>query len=209
MSSKQQQQARLTFKFLLVGNGNVGKTSIVRRLCRGDFISNPETTIGVEFMTKLFDIDGNQVKLQIWDTAGQEKYRSVGKAYYRNAIGVLLVFSLTDHVSFEKLEEWISDVSQYCHPKAHMILVGNKSDLTDARTITQDEIRKFAEGRSLQYIESSAKTGSNINECFYQVAKAIYDGIKTGDISISNAPATIGELDNKPSETTSKQGCSC
>ena len=206
--SNKQTQARHTFKFLLVGNGSVGKTSIVRRLCRGDFITNPETTIGVEFMTKMIDIDGNQIKLQIWDTAGQEKYRSVGKAYYRNAIGVLLVFSLTDHVSFEKLDEWITDVSQYCHPKANMILVGNKSDLSDSRKVTLDEIKKFTEGHNLQYIESSAKTGSNINECFYQVAKSIYDGVVTGDIVLSTSHV-IGDADGQQQPGPKKEKCSC
>ena len=200
--------ARHTFKFLLVGNGNVGKTSIVRRMCRGDFISNPETTIGVEFMTKLFDIEGNQVKLQIWDTAGQEKYRSVGKAYYRNAIGVLLVFSLTDHVSFEKLEEWLSDVSQYCHPKAQMILVGNKVDLEDQRKVTRDEIKNFAEEHNLPYIESSAKTGTNITECFYQVSHAIYNGIQTGDITLTASPIVTEENQVTP-VTDDNKGCKC
>ena len=195
-----------TFKFLLVGNGNVGKTSIVRRMCRGDFISNPEATIGVEFMTKMFSIDDNQVKLQIWDTAGQEKYRSVGKAYYRNAIGVLFVFSLIDHISFEKLEEWITDVSQYCHPRAQMILVGNKCDLEEERKVTRDEIKNFAEEHNLPYIESSAKTGINITECFYQVARAIYDGIQTGDITLAASPI-LSEDSPQPVQNEEKKKC--
>ena len=198
---------RHTFKFLLVGNGNVGKTSIVRRMCRGDFIDNPETTIGVEFITKIFEIEGSQIKLQIWDTAGQEKYRSVGKAYYRNAVGVLLVFSLTDHVSFEKLEEWINDVSQYCHPKAKMILVGNKSDLVEQRKVTRDEIKNFAEDHNLPYIESSAKTGQNITECFYQVSRSIYDGVNTGDITLAASPILTGEPQTQEKSVESHSCC--
>lgn len=198
-----------TLKFLLVGNGNVGKTSIVRRLCRGDFSDETETTIGVEFMTKVIDINKCSIKLQIWDTAGQEKYRSVGKAYYRNAIGILLVFSLTDHKSFETLETWMDDVRQYCHPKAEMILVGNKCDLVDQRRVSATEIQSFCDCRRVPYIESSAKLGTNINESFFQVTKRIYDGILQGDITLGNNAHLPEQVKKNKDNEENEKTCSC
>ena len=166
--------SRFTFKFLIVGDGSVGKTSIVRRLTRNDFDTDTEATVGVEFITHVITVDNTAIKLQIWDTAGQEKYRSVGKAYYRDAVGVLLVFSLTSHESFESLSEWLEDVRPFCHKSAKIVLIGNKSDLSDKREVTTSEAQNFATSNNLDYFETSALANKNITEAFYQVADEVY-----------------------------------
>ena len=173
-----------TFKFLVVGNSGVGKTCIVRRLCHNDYIEGIPSTVGVDFLAHTMEIDGQVVKLQIWDTAGQEKYQSIGKAYYRNAIGVLLVFSLIDHESFEHLERWYDQVLKHCHPKARMIVVGNKTDLVSEKAVTEEEINCFVGQRNLEYIPSSAKLNKGVGDAFYRLAKELHDMVVNGDIDV-------------------------
>ena len=175
----------LTFKFLLVGDGAVGKTSLVRRLCRGTYSDTTEETVGVEFMPHSIMIDDQQIKLQIWDTAGQEQYKSLGRAYYRNALGVLLVFSIDNHASFESLERWLTDIRSLCHPHARVLLVVSKSDLIEERKITKEEIESFVETYNLEYIESSAKNNINVEEAFYKLTRDVMNAVKLNEIQLS------------------------
>ena len=195
-----------SFKFLLVGSGSVGKTSIVRRLCLNDYMEDQPMTVAIEFMTHTLSIDGNTIKLQIWDTAGQEKYQSVAKAYYRNAIGALVVFSLANRESFLALENWVEQVRKYCHPKVKMLIVGNKTDLVDQKAVTDAEIQQFVESHGLQYMESSAKTNKNIREIFFTITQEIYKAVVSGDIVLDNTKPDV--LSNQSSQNT-KSGCSC
>ena len=195
-----------SFKFLLVGSGSVGKTSIVRRLCLNAYMEDQPMTVAIEFMTHTLSIDGNTIKLQIWDTAGQEKYKSVAKAYYRNAIGALVVFSLANRESFLALENWVEQVRKYCHPKVKMLIVGNKTDLVDQKAVTDAEIQQFVESHGLQYMESSAKTNKNIREIFFTITQEIYKAVVIGDIVLDNTKPDV--LSNQSSQNT-KSGCSC
>ena len=204
MMNENEVAPKLTFKFLLVGNSNVGKTSIVRRFCRDDFDDQNKTTISVEFMTYVLKLDesGTSVKLQIWDTAGQEQYKSLGKSYYRNAVGVILTFSLTDHDSFEKIEEWYKDVKDLCNQKAVIVLVGNKCDLKEHKAVTDSEAKAFADIHGIEYIETSAKNKTNIYNLFYSVSRKIYDMVMMGEIDTSE-PLQAGSLSKKEK----KKGC--
>lgn len=195
----------LTFKFLLIGNGNVGKTSLVRRLCRNEFDETIEATIGVEFLTKVVTVNDTEVKLQIWDTAGQERYRSVGKAYYRNSVGVLCVFSLTDHSSFQAAEMWFREVKHYCHPKAKIILVGNKSDLVDLRGVTTAEAEAFAKAHDVAYIESSAKDDTNVLESFLSVASEVHRAVMSNEIELSQP--VCANIDDSDEDAEEKKSC--
>lgn len=194
------------FKFLLVGNTCTGKTAICRRICHNDFVEHVLPTVGVEFQAHSLEIDGKVVKLQIWDTAGQEKYHSIGKAYYRNAVGVLLVFALNDHESFEALEKWYDQICKFCHPKAQVIVVGNKTDLVSEKAVTDEEIHTFCRQRGLEYIESSAKLNKGVSDAFYHLAKALYKMVVNGDIVIRESEtARVGQIGN----ASGKQGCNC
>ncbi|OHT01494.1 Ras family protein [Tritrichomonas foetus] len=190
----------LCFKFLLIGDGAVGKTSLVRRLCQDEFDQDVETTIGVEFLTKTLTINDSEVKLQIWDTAGHERYRSVGKAYYRNAIGVLLVFSLCSKRSFTSLDMWMSEAKKYCHPRAKIILVGNKVDLINDREVTLAEAETYAKSNGMQYIESSAKENTNVLESFLMVTQDVHRAVITNEIQLMQpiGPAIEEENEDKP-----------
>lgn len=179
---------KLTFKFVLVGNGGVGKTSLVRVFSGSEFSLTTEATVGVEFISKTVKIHDEEVKLQIWDTAGQERYRSVGKAYYRKAIGVILVFALNNQESFDSAKRWMQEVQQYCHPKVKILLVGNKCDLEDERQIIANEAQKFAESRDIEYLECSALDGTNVEESFLKIARSVYEGVLSNEIDVEQRP---------------------
>ena len=196
------------FKFLIIGDSSVGKTSLTYRMVRGTFDENIDTTIGVEFFNHDVEIDNHKVKLQIWDTAGQEKYQAINKAYYRDAVGVFLVFSIDSHESFEHINNWITTVRQYCHPKAKFIVVGNKCDLTKKRNVTTEEATKFAEINGIPYIETSACTGANVSESFMTVARQVYKGVITNEIQLTNPKGSVIFDDaTDEDEAKKKKGC--
>ena len=191
------------FKFIVIGSSGVGKTAILKRLVDDVFTGESQSTIGVEFIATTIDVDGNSVKLQIWDTAGQERFRSIAKAYFRSAVGVILVFDLTDRKSFEDLNQWLNDVHSLCDPNAVVTLIGNKSDLNSQRAITQSEAESFAQMHQLTYLETSALGGDNIQEAFQRTAAAVYR--KSVNNKEKNAPISPGQkLDAKSGD---KKGC--
>jgi small GTP-binding protein len=164
----------LSFKFILIGDSGVGKTALLRRLVDDTFNPDTQSTIGVEFDSTSLEVDGHPVKLQIWDTAGQERFRSIAKAYFRNAVGVILVFEIGDHKTFEATGMWLSEVRSLCDPAASVVLIGNKCDIRDDRTVTLQEAEQFAHQSKISYIETSALDGTNVREAFLRVAAEIY-----------------------------------
>ena len=167
-------QSQGNFKFIVIGSSGVGKTAILKRLVDDVFTGESQSTIGVEFIATSIDVDGTSVKLQIWDTAGQERFRSIARAYFRSAIGVILVFDLSDRKSFEDLNQWLNDVHSLCDPNAVVTLIGNKSDLAGQRAITATEAESFAQLHQLAYLETSALGGDNIQEAFQRTAAAVF-----------------------------------
>jgi len=132
-------------------------------------------TIGVDFKIKTLSISGKTVKLQIWDTAGQEKFRNITTSYYRGAHGIVVVFDTTNADTFRHLQSWLLEVERYLGNESHIkkLLIGNKVDLTDQRQVTTEQIQKFAENHKLSYIETSAKDATNIDSIFTTMAKSI------------------------------------
>lgn len=159
----------LEFSIILLGESNVGKTSIINKFINGTFSNKLTCTINVEFKTKYLKIDKNlYAKLLIYDTAGQERYRSLTKQYYHNADGIILVFDLTDEDSFNKLNIWIKEINDNAG-NVEIILVGNKSDLEN-RKITKLNAEKSAKEKNIRYIETSAKEGTNILLLFEEIS---------------------------------------
>lgn len=200
-----------TYKVVLLGSTFVGKTAIVERLINDDFTGDNETTIGVEFRTFPVQVGDVEVKLNIWDTAGQEKFRSVSKAYFRNALGAILVFSLTDQKSFDALDDWLNDLQSLCAPNASIMLFGNKLDLTSERVISQEEANTFASRHDLEYIETSALDSTNIKESFTRLASQIHEKIIKGEIQGSFQSAAPPVVLNKapPANEHKEGGCGC
>jgi len=170
------------FKIIILGEGLVGKSSILVRFVDGIFSDGPETTVGVDFKDRAFAVDGRNYKLQIWDTAGQERFRWITSSFYRGTAGVVLVFSITDAKSFEFLGNWIEEVSR--HDIKSMIIVGNKSDQDAQRIVSKKEAEDFIKktNPNVTYIETSAKSGAGITEIFETLARTI---VKDRGISIN------------------------
>jgi small GTP-binding protein len=175
---------RKTFKFIVIGSSGVGKTAILKRLVDDVFLTESQSTIGVEFLASQLEVDGQSIKLQIWDTAGQERFRSIAKAYFRSAIGVLLVFDLADRRTFDDLNHWLTDIHQLCDPNAVVTLIGNKLDLKN-RAVTSQEAEAFAQLHQLTYFETSALGGDNIDEAFHRTASMILRKNLSGTTPVS------------------------
>ncbi|XP_044894608.1 ras-related protein Rab-30 isoform X1 [Felis catus] len=175
------------FKIVLIGNAGVGKTCLVRRFTQGLFPPGQGATIGVDFMIKTVEINGEKVKvserlsnlsmatqegreLQIWDTAGQERFRSITQSYYRSANALILTYDITCEESFRCLPEWLREIEQYASNKVITVLVGNKIDLAERREVSQQRAEEFSEAQDMYYLETSAKESDNVEKLFLDLA---------------------------------------
>lgn len=153
----------------------------------------------------MIEIGGRRIKLQLWDTAGQEKFRAVTKSYYRNSLAVFLVYDITRRETFTHLGTWLNDCKSLISSSTLIVLIGNKLDLNDERTVSFEEATKFSEENKLFYLETSAKTGKNVEDAFYQSANKIFELVKNGSIpKESVAPEPLAEESKKD-----ESGCSC
>ena len=167
-------------KFVIIGDSGVGKSNLMLRLTDDRYMDTHDVTIGVEFGARIVDVDNTKLKLQIWDTAGQESFRSVTRSYYRGATGALLVFDLARHITFEHITTWLDDLRTHADANIAVVLVGNKADLSTARQVTEEEAQEWATANNVLYVEASAKTGDNVEQAFERVAQQVYQNIKNG-----------------------------
>lgn len=161
-------------KLLLIGDSGVGKSCLLLRFCDDSFASSFITTIGIDFKVRTIEVDGRKIRLQIWDTAGQERFRTITTAYYRGAMGILLVYDISDSSSFQNVRNWIGSILEYAAENVNVVLVGNKADLTDnKRRITTAQGQALADEYNIKFFETSAKTNFNVEEVFFSIARDI------------------------------------
>ena len=163
------------FKVLLIGNSDVGKSSLILRYVDQIWNDVFVPTIGVDFKVKSLEVDKKLVKMQIWDTAGQERFRNVISSYFKGAHGILLIYDITAKDSFKELENWLGEVERNANSQVLKILIGNKCDLEDRREISKDEGEAFAMRNGMQFMETSAKLNTNVNEAFEALAKIMVE----------------------------------
>lgn len=168
----------LETKIVILGHSGVGKTSMVNRYVRGQFLTSTTATIGAAFMKKTLLVDDWRVVLQIWDTAGQERFRSMAPMYYRGAHAAILVFDATDRESFDKVGSWVDELQSHANTELVLVLVANKSDLVDSSSpsdsvVTFKEGSAFANSINAPFFQTSAKTGKGIEDLFHHVARAL------------------------------------
>ena len=169
----------ISLKILLIGDSFVGKTSLLLKYCDGQFPEAHMATIGVEFKDKIINVGKWKVRLQIWDTSGQERFRSITQNFYRNADGILFVYDVTNRESFSHIKDWLMD-SQVEDSDIKRILVGNKIDLEDKRAIDAEKMNSFAESKKMKCYETSAKSGENVENIFKEISLLILEN-KTDD----------------------------
>lgn len=162
------------FKVVLIGDSGVGKSNLLSRFTRNEFSLDSKSTIGVEFATKSIQAEGKTIKAQIWDTAGQERYRAITSAYYRGAVGALLVYDMTKHGTFENVDRWLRELRDHAEANIVVMLVGNKSDLKTQRAVETQEAMAFAEQHNLAFIETSALDASGVDVAFTNILTEIY-----------------------------------
>lgn len=178
------QEPDFLLKIVLIGDSGVGKTNLLSQFVRNQFNPDSKTTIGVEFATKTIQIDDKTVKAQIWDTAGQERYRAVTSAYYKGAIGAMLLYDITSSISFNALQKWLRELRENSDSNIVIMLVGNKCDLTEFRSITESEGARFAENEHLLFIETSAQNATNVHEAFTTLISTILSNYTTSGFGV-------------------------
>ena len=166
----------LSFKILIIGDSSVGKSCLALRATKGSFNTLYTPTVGFEFFNFYLKIEEESIKLQIWDTCGQEVYRSLISSFYRNSSLAIIVYAIDNEESFNNIENWLNELKTKGNPDISIILVGNKLDLEDKRQITKEMNSDFCDNHNIQYFfETSAKTGFNAKNVFIEAAKILYE----------------------------------
>lgn len=170
------------FKYIIIGDSGVGKSCLLLQFTDKRFEASHDLTIGVEFGARLMTVDDKPVKLQVWDTAGQESFRSITRSYYRGSAGALLVYDITRRETFDHLQSWLEDCKENANMNLTILLIGNKNDLNEKRQVSTEEGKAWAAKNNLMFIETSAKTAHNVEEAFLQTGRAIFEKIQRGEL---------------------------
>mmetsp|Transcript_25208 Transcript_25208/g.63309 ORF Transcript_25208/g.63309 Transcript_25208/m.63309 type:complete len:221 (-) Transcript_25208:39-701(-) len=194
--SEGNQEYDYLYKVVLIGDSGVGKSNLLSRFTRGEFSLETKSTIGVEFATRSIQVDGKTIKAQTWDTAGQERYRAITSAYYRGAVGALLVYDIAKNVTYKNVERWLLELRENAAENIVIMLVGNKSDLRHLREVPTEEAKEFAEKNGLSFIETSALDSTNVESAFQNVITEIYR-----QSSARKLPGDGGADDDKPTKS--------
>eukprot|EP00029_Vermamoeba_vermiformis_P002192 TRINITY_DN12575_c0_g1_i1.p1 TRINITY_DN12575_c0_g1~~TRINITY_DN12575_c0_g1_i1.p1 ORF type:complete len:217 (-),score=84.83 TRINITY_DN12575_c0_g1_i1:66-716(-) len=198
-------QNSLVFKYVIVGPTGVGKSSFMLQFTEHVFQPSHELTIGVEFGSFFTNINGKDVKLQIWDTAGQESFRSITRSYYHGAHGVLLVYDITRRETFQYMHSWLEECRQQADGALTVVLIGNKRDCDEERQVSEEEGQQFATEHGLLFMEASAKTALNVEAAFLQSAQQIYDKWQRGEVVLSD-PGNKIKLGTQQGNTNTSGG---
>merc|ERR1711977_96966 len=202
------------FKVVLIGDSGVGKSNLLSRFTRNEFNLDSKSTIGVEFATRSIQVDNKTIKAQIWDTAGQERYRAITSAYYRGAVGALLVYDISKHQTYENVTRWLKELRDHADSNIVIMLVGNKSDLRHLRAVPTEEAKQFASENNLSFIETSALDASNVELAFQNILTEIYRIVSQkaldqgeGGGAMPTGERKVLEISKSTDDSAKKGGC--
>ncbi|XP_052176861.1 ras-related protein RABE1c-like isoform X1 [Diospyros lotus] len=205
-------------KLLLIGDSGVGKSCLLLRFSDGSFTTSFITTIGIDFKIRTIDLDGKRIKLQIWDTAGQERFRTITTAYYRGAMGILLVYDVTDESSFNSnyfiqsynSGNWIRNIEQHASDNVNKILVGNKADMDESkRAVPTSKGQALADEYGIKFFETSAKTNLNVEEVFFSIARDIKQRLAETESRVEPQAIRINQSDQAGGAAEAAQKSAC
>eukprot|EP01103_Thecamoeba_quadrilineata_P009452 TRINITY_DN19212_c0_g1_i1.p1 TRINITY_DN19212_c0_g1~~TRINITY_DN19212_c0_g1_i1.p1 ORF type:complete len:201 (+),score=24.61 TRINITY_DN19212_c0_g1_i1:57-659(+) len=154
------------FKLLMIGDSGVGKSSLLVRFTEDTYAEAYSCTLSVDFKIRTIQIDGKRIKLQIWDTSGQERFRSITSSYYRGALGVIVVYDVTNQETFDNVKVWFQEIEKSVNPNVSKLLIGNKCDLDAERAVSEADAREYAKSTQIPFMETSAKTAANVEQAF-------------------------------------------
>ena len=206
-------QYDISFKIIVIGDSGVGKSCLTTQAVRNNFEEFYTATVGFEFLTFNMRINNNVLKLQIWDTCGQEVYKSLISNFYRNSSLALILYAINNLDSFKHAETWLNDLKSQANPKVKVFLVGNKSDLEEERVVSKEEGERFKEAKKLdRFMETSAKTGENARNCLLEAAKLLYKDYLRAKQNFGNGESSDNQkgdrLERKrPQNKESKKCC--
>jgi Ras-related protein Rab-11A len=194
MARRPDEEYDYLFKVVLIGDSGVGKSNLLSRFTRNEFCLESKSTIGVEFATRTLQVEGRTIKAQIWDTAGQERYRAITSAYYRGALGALLVYDTTKPTTFENVSRWLKELRDHADSNIVIMLIGNKTDLKHLRAVATEDAQSFAEKEGLSFVETSALEATNVENAFTTILAEIYRIISKKSLASDEpGPASIKE----------------
>lgn len=194
------------FKVVLIGESGVGKSNLLSRFTKNEFNHDSRTTIGVEFSTRTVELSGFTIKAQIWDTAGLERYRAITSAYYRGAVGALLVYDITKHLTYESVERWLKELHEHAVPNVVVMLVGNKIDLESERSVPTEEAKDFAEKNGLLFLETSALESTNVEAAFNSVLTEIHKAVGSKEV-VGSSISAVSLKSSKAENTEENKPC--
>ena len=194
----------MIFKIILIGDSGVGKTNLLSRYMNGTFSDSTKSTVGVELACKIVEINSTKIKIQIWDTAGEERYRSITSAYYKGAKGCLLVYSITDRRSFDNIDKWIEQLKGNSDEDLCIILVGNKIDIEDFVDVKTEEGMEKAKSLNIPFMETSALNNQNIDKVFQKLIEEVYE--KNNKIFRKNISLVVDNENEENNENKENEG---
>jgi len=207
----------MSFKIIIIGDSYVGKSCLTIKAIKGVFEEDYSSTVGFEFMTLFLKLNDNCLKLQLWDTCGQEAYRSIISSFYKSSALAILVYSIDKLETFSNLEIWLNEIRTKSNPNIIIYLIGNKVDLEDQRQVTKEMAKKFCENNDINFfVETSAKTGINVEYLFIEAAKTLYNqhmkyktkfAKKNSLVRISFGKFQDQKMDNNDEEPRKKSCC--
>mgnify|MGYP002626623546 CR=1 FL=1 len=203
------EEYEMMIKVILIGDSGVGKTNIMSKYLKNQFMENSKATVGVEFGSKLFNHEGHKIKAQIWDTAGQEKYKAITGAYYKGSKGAFVVYDITRKETFASVERWVNDLKSTSDPKLTIILIGNKNDMEDQRQVTKEQGEEKAKSFGCAFLETSALSGDNLDKAFTLMVKEIFEKFNSESTGEEEDDSVKKGEDIKLEKTTENKKKSC
>ncbi|XP_061573396.1 ras-related protein Rab-25-like [Cololabis saira] len=194
------------FKVVLIGESGVGKSNLLSRFTKNEFNHDSRTTIGVEFSTRTVQLSGFTIKAQIWDTAGLERYRAITSAYYRGAVGALLVYDITKHLTYEGVERWLKELYDHADPHIVVMLVGNKTDRESDRSVPMQEAKDFAEKKGVLFLETSALASTNVEAAFNGVLEEIHKKVSSKTV-VRGSINAVSLSNSREEKAEEKKAC--